>query len=356
MIRGKVLMARRRATCLHLACLVLSIALIVCGRALRARADDAPPPQLDGSVARGLEFLASQQVSDGSFSSTQKPAITGLALMAFLACGDTPDVGKYGANVANAIEFLLSQTHADGSLSRNDKPMYQQGIVTLALAEAYGVDPSEPRRKRITAFLNGSIKLIVAAQNVKKQEPYAGGWRYEANAPDSDMSLSGWNALALRACEDAGLPVPPEAARHAAQFVLKCYNSQAKGFAYQPGGAASAAMTGVGILCLHVLDANGAHPQATAAALSLSKRPIDDQTQFPYYAMYYAAQAANQAGDSTWPAVSSAILRKLFKTQDKDGGWPDAPSESIGIGRTYTTAMALLTLGISYRLLPVYQH
>jgi len=338
----------------HFALLVLhfTFAALLAGRAC---ADPPLPPKLDSSVARGLEFLAAAQGVDGSFGANQKTAITSLALMSFLAAGHTPDVGRYGANVRNAIDYLLSQTHPDGAFARNEKPMYQQGIGTLALAEAYGVETDGPQRKRIAAFLAKSVTYIVEAQKVKKQDVYAGGWRYEPNAPDSDMSLSGWNALALRACEDAGIPVPREAAQRAVQFVLKCYNAQAKGFAYQPGGAASPGMTGVGVLCLHVLDTGVAHREATAAAASLEKHPIDDKSQFPYYAMYYATQAANQSGDAAWGAVSKATFEQLLKSQQPDGGWPDTPAESTGAGRAYSTSMAVLTLTIPYRLLPAYQ-
>jgi hypothetical protein len=232
--------------------------------------------------------------------------------------------------------------------------MYGQGIATLALAEAYGVETSPAQRKRIAAALAKAVGLIVTAQDVKKQDPYNGGWRYEPTAPDSDLSLSGWNALALRACKDAGVPVPKPAVERAAQFVLKCYLPDAKAFSYQPGGAAQVGPTGVGILCLHVLD-DGNRKEAVEAAQFLRTHPIDDQSQFPYYGMYYATQAAYQSGDAVWAAVSKATFDKLLKSQtQQDGGWPETP-EGAGGGRVYTTSLALLTLSIPYRLLPIYQ-
>jgi hypothetical protein len=341
---------------------ILATTIILLLAMLRsASAADSLPPGLDSSVSRGLEFLAAQQDSHGSFGTTQKPAITGLVLMSFLASGHTPNagkfdvnVGKYGNNVRGAIDFLLSQAQPDGTFGHVEKPMYGQAIATLALAEAYGVDDSEPQRKRIAAALANSVKLILAAQDVHKTDAYTGGWRYEANSPDSDLSLSGWNALTLRACQDVGMNVPRPAVQRAVKFVLKCYNADAKGFSYQPGGAASPSMTGVGILCLHLLD-GGKASEAAAAAKTLAAKPVDDASQFPYYGMYYATQAAFQAGDSTWTDVSNATFQRILKSQQPDGGWPDVPSESAGAGRVYTTSMALLTLSIPYRLLPVYQ-
>jgi hypothetical protein len=326
--------------------------------------DDALPPGVDGGVKRGLDFLAQQQNADGSFGAAQKPAITGLALMAFLASGHTPsagkldaNIGKFGSNVRAAVDYLLSQAQADGSFGHNEKQMYGQAIATAALAEAYGVEDSQAQRKRIAAALANSVKVIVSAQEIHKTDVYAGGWRYETNAPDSDLSLSGWNVLALRACQDVGIAVPKQAMQRAAKFVMKCYNPDARAFAYQPGAAVTPSMTGVGVLCLHLLEADGKQPPeaAAAAAKTLAARPVDDASQFPYYAIYYAAQAAFQAGDPIWPAVSRMTAERLLKNQQPDGGWPDANAESGSAGRAYSTSMALLTLSISYRLLPVYQ-
>ncbi|MDB5355290.1 MAG: Prenyltransferase/squalene oxidase [Phycisphaerales bacterium] len=352
---------RARISNLHFALCILHFAIVFafafaftfCLAPKPARADDLPPT-LDASISHGLEYLSAQQNLDGSFGTTQKPAMTGLSLMSFLAAGHTPDVGKYGGVVSAAVDFLVSQSQPDGSFGHNEKPMYGQGIATLALAEAYGVESSRPQRKRIAAALSRAVALIVIAQDVKKQDPYNGGWRYEPTAPDSDLSLSGWNALALRACKDAGIAVPKPAVERAVQFVLKCYLPDPKAFSYQPAGAAQVGPTGVGVLCLHLLD-DGNRKESKEAAQFLRAHPIDDQSQFPYYGMYYATQAAYQSDDAVWSAVSKATFDKLLKAQtQQDGGWPDTP-EGAGGGRIYTTSLALLTLSIPYRLLPIYQ-
>ncbi|HWE03829.1 MAG TPA: prenyltransferase/squalene oxidase repeat-containing protein [Tepidisphaeraceae bacterium] len=322
---------------------------------------DELPPTLDAAASHGLDFLISRQNPDGSFGPTQKTAVTGLALMSFLSCGHTPNagkfepnVGKYGSNVRAAIDYLLSQAQPDGSFSRQAKPMYGQGIATLALAEAYGVEENEGQRKRIAAALANSVKLIIAAQDVKKQETFAGGWRYEVNSADSDLSLTGWNALALRACQNVGINVPRQVVMKAVKFTLKCYSPQSRGFSYQPGSPATASMTAVGLVCLHLLDGTS-RPEIEAATASLAAKPLDDSVQYPYYDMYYATQAAYQSGGAAWTAISKEVLDKLVKSQQSDGGWPDAPAESSGAGATYTTSMALMALSIPYRLLPVYQ-
>ena len=322
---------------------------------LRAQAQ-APPttaPSVDSAVRRGLEFLAKKQNADGSFDAGEnKVAVTGLSVMAFLACGHPPDVGKYGLVVRGGVDFLVAQASAEGYFGKaHGKGMYDQGIVTLALAEAMGVEHDPSRRQKIHGELVKAVKLILDAQAVAKPEPHAGGWRYTPKAPDSDLSLSGWNALALRAAQDVGVDVPKEAVQKAVGYVLRCYHATEKGFSYQPGGGAQVGPTGIGVLSLYLLDGAG-RPEAAEGAKWLADHPVNDGTPFRYYAMYYATQAAHQAGGAAWPAVSKAVNDKLLPLQDKDGAWPKSAQEPEG---PYSTAMAVLTLSVPYRLLPAYQ-
>ena len=85
--------------------------------------------------------------------------------------------------------------------------------------------------------------------------------------------------------------------------------------------------TGIGILCLHLLD-GATRPEAVAATHSLVDKPTDDTSPYPFYGMYYATQAAFQAGEGTWAAVSKITLAKVIKLQQPDGGWPEGGAEA----------------------------
>lgn len=311
------------------------------------------PAGLDSAVSRGFDFLEKQQGPDGAFEATgPRLATTGLGLMAYLAAGHVPDVGRYGIVVRNAVDFLLHDVPEDGYFGRQDNSrMYGHGIVTLALAEAYGVEPDPVRRKRMHAVLTRAVKVILDAQAVQKPERFAGGWRYEPNAADSDVSLSGWNALALRAAANVGLDVPKEAVEKAVAFIMHCWNAETKGFSYQPGGAATPGPTAVAVLSLHLLEA-GDREEVALAAQSLAAQPVDQR--FPYYSQYYATQAANQLDDAAWTAIGRPIIERLIASQQEDGGWPASPVNQEP-GRVYATSMSLLTLTVPYKLLPVYQ-
>jgi prenyltransferase beta subunit len=310
-------------------------------------------PTIDAAVQRGIEYLAKHQNGDGSFDAGEnKVAVTGLAVMAFLGCGHTPDVGRYGLAVRGGIDFLLSKAQPDGYFGKSHgKGMYDQGIVTLALAEAMGAEVDPARQQKIHAELVKAVKVILDAQAVPKPEAQAGGWRYDRTSADSDLSLSGWNALALRAAQDVGVDVPKEAVQKAVGFVLRCYNAAEKGFSYQPGGNAQIGPTGIGVLSLYLLDA-GDRPERQEGAKFITGHAVNDGTPFQYYAMYYVTQAANQAGGAVWVAASKATFDRLLATQGNQGAWPQRGQEP---GEVYSTAMAVLTLSVPYRLLPAYQ-
>ncbi len=334
---------------------VVSVCASVLPTHAQSPATEGNTARLDEGVARGLVYLAKQQNADGSFDGGgPKIAMTSLAMMSFLAAGHTPDVGLHGTVVRNATDFLVAQAPTDGYFGKLDgSRMYGHGITTLALAEVAGVEPDPARRQRIVATVASAVSVILAAQNVKKAPHETGGWRYEPQSVDSDLSLSGWNALALRAAQNIGVQVPKDRAARAVAFVLRCYQKDQKGFSYQPGQVASIAMTGVAMLNLYLLDAAG-QPELKDAGDYLSKTLVTENTRFPYYAAYYATQASFQAGGSTWQAVWPPTMDRLLAIQMEDGGWP-ASKTGEEPGRVYSTSMSVLTLTVPYRLLPIYQ-
>ncbi len=332
---------------------VLAIVLVV---APAVRGEDILPNNLDAAVERGLAFLAKQQNADGSCDGGgPRIAMTGLTVMAFLASGHTADVGKFGLTVRRGVDFLVKQQPADGYFGKVEgSRMYGHGIATLALVEALGAETVEANRVSIRAALEKAVKIILDAQDVEKDQNNSGGWRYEPTSTDSDLSLSGWNALALRAAQDVGIHVPKDRVQRAVEYVMKCYRADEKGFAYQPGGEASVAMTGTAVLSLYLMDAAD-RPELGAATQFLLQNSVNEQTRFHYYALYYATQAAYQAGDSAWPAVWQNSAGQLLGEQvQQDGGWPVSRTVEEP-GRVYATSMAILTLSVPYRLLPIYQ-
>ena len=322
-------------------------------------AGEVLPAGLDRAVERGLNYLHGQQDAEkGSFRAAGPPnAMAGLAVLAFLGCGHTPDVGRYGLTVRKAVDFLLNQNLPDGYYGNDGGRMYGHCIVTIALAEVYGMETEEPQRRRIRSALENALKVIYAAQDVEKPAEHAGGWRYERKSADSDLSVSAWCMAAMKAAQNAGLTVPKERVDTAVRYMLGCYRKEQRGFAYMPGQDASASMTGAALLNLYLLGAD-ARPEVSAAARFLLDKPVTGDTRYWHYATYYTTQAAFQEGGETWQTVWKRSSEEILRTQRQDGSWAARqgdPGRDDPKGRFFPTAMSVLTLSVPLRLLPIYQ-
>jgi len=320
---------------------------------------------MDEAVNRGLSFLAKSQNSDGSIDGGGPTvATTGLSVMAMLASGQVADEGRLGVTVRTAVDFLTRAVPDDGYVGKVDgSRMYGQGIVTLALAEAIGVETDQVRLKRMRAALERLVGVIERAQDVTKDAAHAGGWQYDPQSTDSDLSVTAWCVLGLRAAGNVGIEMDKTRVDRAAGFVMSCYRPAQGGFADQVGADASVSMTGAGVLSLMLLDRGGSDA-VTAGARYVIEHSTADTTEMPYDAIYYATTAAYQVGgstqiipagrDSTWSTVWSRTSARLMAMRGKDGGWPASPGGEEP-GRVYATAMATLTLSVPYRVAPTNQ-
>ncbi|HJZ89896.1 MAG TPA: hypothetical protein VKE40_03420, partial [Gemmataceae bacterium] len=93
----------------------------------------------EAAVALGLAWLARKQLKDGSWefdgSSNEKVAATGMALLPFLAYGETHKFGKkYKKTVDNGLNWLMGRLSSGGSFGTNN--MYAHAIATIALCES----------------------------------------------------------------------------------------------------------------------------------------------------------------------------------------------------------------------------
>jgi hypothetical protein len=282
--------------------------------------------------------------------------VPSLVVMAFMAHGDVPGQGPYGELLNKAIDYVLDSQRPDGVFAYNmvGNVMYEHGISTVMLSEAYGmVDDS--RRARIDQALAKSVALILAAQKVPKSNPaFIGGWRYTPQSQDSDISCTGWQLMALRGAANCGAAVPPEAIKAGLDYV-RSSAFPSGGFSYQPGRPPDEAISGTGILAMELL---GKHlsPEALAAGNYLvGNPPSHPNIAFYYYAVYYCAQAANQLGGRYWADIYPALVKGLLAQQQRDGSFGNGQAQEEQAGPCYRSAMACLALCVPYRYLPLYQ-
>ncbi len=201
-------------------------------------------------------------------------------------------------------------------------PMYCHGISTLMLAEVVGMLDNGELAEQARAALGRAIKVIVAAQDRRKGKEHAGGWRYQPSSDDSDLSVTGWQLMALRAARSAGCEVPSEHIDRAIAYVKRCAVKNGGGFTYQPGGGPNNPRTGTGILALEIC---GDHltPEAVAGAEYLLKHPPQWSGQSFFYEVYYCPLGLFQLGDKYFLSYYPKLVSILLTHQGKDGSWLD---------------------------------
>ena len=329
-----------------------ALAQPVTTRNLEAKAAELISPETQKSIERGLAYLANRQHTDGSFGSgsmyRRNVAVTGLAGMAFLSAGHTPGRGAYGKNVDRAIDFILASVKPTGYIVREESaghgPMYGHGFATLFLAEVYGMSPRDDVRKA----LKGAVQLIVNSQNRE------GGWRYEPEGKDADVSVTVCQMMALRAARNCGIAVPKSTVDQCVEYVKKCQNTDG-GFRYQllmrpqsdfPRSAA-------GVVTLYSAGMTEGREIERGLAYLLRFQPGNDLVRYAahyYYGQYYAVQAMWHAGDERWQQWYPGIRDELLKRQLPEGCWSDNM-----INNEYATAMACLVLQMPNNFLPIFQ-
>ena len=332
----------------------LSAAALLLAAALAPAQGVYSDEEIDESVEAGLAYLAAIQRADGSYPGKygETGAISALAGMAFLAKGYTPGGEKYGDTIDRCIDFVISVYDPPSKYfgkRLEGSGMYVHSICTLFLSEISGmVDPD--RQAKFDEILPDAVRLLLDAQNIRKNERDTGGWRYRPNSNDSDMSCSGWCLMALRSASLNGGQVPKESIEKAVEYVRKQRNPGEGSFVYQGGGNGSArTLTGAGILYLELCGRHNDEMSLNAARYLMrvyKELPFDSNRS---YGMYYAAQGLFQLGGENWKVFSDWMYRTWIPRQKSDGSWSEEESSA------YSTSLLVLAFTVPYRQLPIYQ-
>lgn len=311
---------------------------------------------VDDAIVNALRILAQRQKPNGSWAidaTGESTAATSLAVMAFLAAGHVPGEGPYGEVIDRGVTFVLDRQKQTGMLIdlHGHGPMYDHGISTLMLSEVIGMMKKEQATRTKTA-LEKAVKVILVAQRVRKQAREYGGWRYQHTSQDSDLSVTGWQLLALRAAKDIGCDVPAENIDLAVGYVKRCYNG--RGFGYQPGNGATSSLTPAGILALQLCDHH--QDQEVANGIEFMQRqPLRFDDPWFFYGVYYNAISSYKYGGPEWEKTKAQVFQELLANQQPLGTWKARNPNEAGQGEIYATSMAVLALTVEYGYLPIYQ-
>jgi hypothetical protein len=338
-------------------------ALLLSARPAPAELTPDEEQAVDAAIARALDYISREQQPGGAWrtdSFGESTAATSLAVMAFMAAGHMPGEGPYGTQIDRGIRWVVEHQEDNGLIvdRRTHGPMYSHGISTLMLAEAAGM-VDEADAAAVRQALERGIKLILESQAVRKDRRHAGGWRYQVDSRDSDLSVTGWQVLALRAAKDVGCDVPAEAIDAAVEYVKNCgvfdrNKARHRGFGYQPGNGATPTLTGTGITALEVC---GTHHTAEAlgGADWLLDNPVELRSNYPFYGVYYTGVGMFKMGGDYADQTHRHLVNLLLPAQEADGSWSSRHGTERGVGRIYSTTLAVLALTVEYRYLPIYQ-
>ncbi len=338
----------------------------------------------DRAVVAALYWIARHQMRDGSWSLQEYTkmckdksctgaggqesfsAATAMCVLPYFAAGQTHlSNGPFKQTIADGVYWLLSHQKPDGDLSADASGkqswMYSHGLATIALCECYAMSHD----KNVGRAAQKAINFIQAAQNTK-----TGGWRYHPG-DEGDTSVAGWQLMALKSAQMAGLSVNPaslDATKKWLQSVsVGAGNGGSSGaasgeFAYQPDGAPSPTMSAVGLLCNQYLHAGKTDPVIVGGVRYLMANPPDAAAPNVYY-WYYASQVMHNMDDHDWDVWNRKMRTILVNSQSREGcaagSWdPDKPNrDAWGAqgGRIMMTSFATLTLEVYYRNMPLYR-
>jgi hypothetical protein len=317
------------------------------------------------AVNKALRWLAKVQNADGSWGSNS-PAHTGIALLVFLAHGETPLSEQYGKTVQMAMRWLANYATDEKTMSSGIRGQraYGHGIATYAISESYAMTK--------IPFMQTAMERAVDVI-VKGQQP-GGGFDYAyAKGERWDLSVSGWQFQALKAARVAGST--NEGIKKAIEESIKFMRKTAYAnytFGYTSAGGSSN-LTGAGTVGLQLLGA-GASPEVKGAIghinskryelyNSVADKPQDwmEVSEKCLYGWYYDTQAIFNAqdtgsGKSDWKKWREVFEKVLIRAQNPEGYWEtkghiggaDIP------GRVLATCFSALQLEVYYRYLPTF--
>jgi len=311
--------------------------------------------ETEEAIARSLEWFTRNQEPDGRWTpgrlggtSGHDVATTSLAMLCYMGWGATHlNATPHQQPVSKALRWLTAQMKAGGDLRGNGGDMYDQGIGTIALAEAYGLT----RDENLRPVIEQAITFIARAQNTD------GGWRYRPAEGISDTSVVGWQVMALKSAELAGLAVPPPVLEGARRWLKFVGGGKHGGLYGYQNKEPRQAMVPEGMFCQQLFGVDPLTPMMQESAEYL-KANLPKASAPDFYYWYYGCLSLYQHQGPIWEEWNKQMRALLLAAQSRSGkeagSWDPRGPRSERAGRATITAFATLSLEVYYRYLPLY--
>lgn len=303
------------------------------------------------AIDQALGWLARAQESSGAWDCVKwqgqreyEVGLTGLAMLAFLRGSAAPSEEAHEAVIWRSVDYLTRQQDASGAFGpAASGRMYNHGIATVALLEAYRRSQAPGLREPITRAIG-----FIRAQQLE-----SGGWGYVCrDGEQANTSISVWQLHALQLARAAGIADTTPAYRRGIRWIGGVIDGEGC-FGYERRGdfpSGSDTLTAMGAFCLlsAMSPAEAATPEARRVAQALRVVASKGRQDTDFYRWFFLAHALRAAGDESLQAPLDRLHRSLVSMRRTEGAqagsWEPAGMWSAVGGRIFTTAMATLAL------------
>ena len=335
---------------------------LACGIALTSTsplaAQKRKDPKTQQAIDKALDYLARTQRRQGYWeanSSQYRVAMTALAGTALLCEGSTTTTGKYAKNIRAAVDYLVQVARPNGLIGyKGDyRYTYGHGFSMLFLSQVYGEEEDAERRTDLKRVLTNAVKFSAEAQTSR------GGWGYVSAKDGNDFdegSTCITQVQGLRACRNAGIPVPVAVIDRAKKYISDCTTSDG-GVRYSystRGGGARPPITAAAVAAM--FNAGEYESASVKKMLKYCEKNVwpgsgrNVYTGHWHYMHYYYAQVMYRLGDEKWQKYWDDICRDILRKQSNSGEWSEGH-----VGTVYTTAINATILQLDNGYLPIYQ-
>ncbi|MDD5706819.1 MAG: terpene cyclase/mutase family protein [Kiritimatiellae bacterium] len=343
------------------------------------QADTLSPAQ--ASLNRGLNWLKTQQQTNGVWSNPSFPALSALPLWAISVAARPED----GDAANRAIAYIVSCEQPDGGIyvpvpgrKGGGLSIYNTAICMTALHYA--------KRPELAPLIRKARSHVAGSQHLGGDEYYGGfGYDKATKRPYTDLMNTHWALSAMRVTQDAEDSRPAGEARvdadwdAALAYVTKLQNTaegsdadSAGGFVYNPNnpqgnlGTNAAgrvflrsygSITYAGLLSLIYAQVGRDDPRVVSAVdyasrhWTLEENPgMGRQGLFYYYNIMARALSltglpaipkADGSGEIAW---RDELIARIVAEQQPDGSWVNSDNRFWEGDPVLSTSYALLTL------------
>lgn len=342
------------------------------------------------AIEKGLAWMESNQNADGYWSTPDHPAVTALALTAFM--GEPGGDFKEHSSVKKGYAFILKNVQPDGGIYRKELQNYNTALSVLALVAAKNPKYDTTIRNARRWLMGQQVDL---GEKGKVDNPFDGGVGYGDKGEYSDMNNTFTALEALYYSrdfqDDKNVPDAKDLNWKAVlHFLQSCQNlpgynkepwvsgdeKNRGGFVYEPGQSKAGSETNAtgkvalrsygsisyaGLLSYIYADLKQDDPRVTAVMdwlaknFSLEENPGMGEQGYYYY-LHLMTKGLSVAGVDQLELANGkeinwrkSVAMKLINLQKADGSWANTNGRWWEKDPALVTSYSVIALEMIYR-------